>query len=80
MGVNGEWAVGVLCKILWVKLIEGGYRNEWQFLRGNSVRPAKCQGNAVGRAFWNLWTGSAQDRPFTALAESGAVEGSRLVS
>lgn len=25
-------------------------------------------------------TGSAQDRPFTALAESGAVEGSRLVS
>ena len=49
MGVGGGWAVEVLCKILWVKLIEGGYRNEWQFLRGNSVRPAKCQGNAVGR-------------------------------
>lgn len=62
MGVGGGWAVEVLCKILWVKLIEGGYRNEWQFLRGNFVRPAKCQGNAVGRAFWNLWTGSAQDR------------------
>lgn len=50
----------------------GGYRNEWRLLRGNFLRPARCQGNAVGRAFWNLGAGSARDRGFgTAGAAAG---------
>lgn len=51
---------GCLCRILWVKLLGGGYRNEWQFLRGTSLGPARCQENAVGQALWNLWVSLGQ--------------------
>lgn len=37
--------LGSPCRIVWVKLLGGGYRNEWQFLRGNSRAnqlPGEC--------------------------------------
>lgn len=48
----------------------GWYRNEWQFLRGISLGPSRCQGNAAGQALWHPRAGSAQDSELALQAQA----------